>query len=375
MTNNTASAAGAGAQLAVRYLLMQGGNKIGVYVLADDLCADPRLRDLTLHSIIELLGTQHADKLEVELPRVNRVALIRASSRPGIDVDYLSGEVNAGQASIDYSRSCANLLAGVAPFAIERGLVAISGDVTPVRIFMEGTGHVAVVQVPTCGAAVQYAEAPTSDAPHSVTALFIQFLQLAGSTCGALFPTGNAVDVIDGVAATCIDNGAPMVILRAKDVGCTGLETPQALSTNEVLRDRLEHIRMHAGLAMRLSEQDRKTLPRVCLLAASARGSPIVTRTFTANKWHPGISILGAATVAAACVLKGTIAVGRADLEDGDRRPIAIEYATGTYTIYISVQGGQIGDCGIARTVRWLFNGEVLVPIDQPAQRASTRTP
>ena len=62
-------------------------------------------------------------------------------------------------------------------------------------------------------------EARIDGVPGSAAPVPLAFEDTAGSSCGALLPTGNAVDMIDGVACTLIDNGMPCVVMRAADLG------------------------------------------------------------------------------------------------------------------------------------------------------------
>ena len=105
------------------------------------------------------------------------------------------------QAIVTDAQNCGNILAGVGPFAIERGLVAATDGETRVAIFMDNTGQVAVATVQTPGGVPTYAgDARIDGVPGTAAPIPLEFRDTAGSSCGALLPTGNAVDEIDGVA-------------------------------------------------------------------------------------------------------------------------------------------------------------------------------
>ena len=200
------------------------------------------------------------------------------------------------------------MLAGVAPFAIENGLVPITGDRTRVRIHMVNTQSIAVAEIQTPNGRVQYSgDASIDGVPGTAAPILLDFLDIAGSSCGALLPTGNAVDVIEGVEATLIDNGMPVVVMRAADLGKTGAESPAELEADKALKARVEAIRLEAGRRMNLGDVTRKTVPKMCLVSAPKNGGAIATRNFIPHTVHKAIGVFGAVSVATACVVPGSV--------------------------------------------------------------------
>ncbi|THD48936.1 MAG: 4-oxalomesaconate tautomerase, partial [Bradyrhizobium sp.] len=276
-------------------------------------------------------------------------------------VDYLFLQVFVDKPIVTDAQNCGNILAGVGPFAIERGLVAATGDETAVTIYMVNTGQVAVARVKTAsGKPVYSGEARIDGVPCSAAPIPIEFRDTAGSSCGALLPTGHAVDVIDGVKVTMIDNGMPVVVMRASDVGVTGYETREELEANAPLRARLETIRLKAGPMMNLGDVADKSVPKMSLVAAPRNGGAIMTRTFIPHRCHASIGVLGAVSVATACLLPGSPAAALAVTPPGARKSLAVEHPTGEMTVVVDLDGdGAVKSAALLRTARKLFDGVV----------------
>ncbi len=263
-------------------------------------------------------------------------------------------------------QNCGNILAGVGPFAIERGLVAAQDGLTTVRIHMVNTGQVAVAEVATPGGRVSYSGAARIDGvPGHHASVPLTFLDTAGSTCGALLPTARAVDVIDGVACTLIDNGMPVVVMRAADLGITGSEAPAYLEANADLRARLEAIRLQAGPLMNLGDVRDASVPKLTLVAPPRAGGALLTRTFIPHKCHDAIGVLGAVSVATAALLPGSPAAAVAVVPDGARKRLAVEHPTGEMTVIADLVDGAVRQAAIPRTARKLMDGVVF-----PGERA-----
>jgi 4-oxalomesaconate tautomerase len=294
-------------------------------------------------------------------PLTSKVAVVKPSERDDADVNYLFLQVFVDQAIVTDAQNCGNILAGIGPFAIERGLVAPQGDETEVRIFMENTGQIATARVSTPGGKVSYVgDARIDGVPGSSAPVPITFADTAGSSCGALLPTGHAVDVIDGVEVTLIDNGMPVVVMRAEDMGITGTESREELEANQALRDKLESIRLQAGPLMNLGDVKEKSVPKMSMVSAATRGGALSTRTFIPHRCHASIGVLGAVSVATAAVLDGSPAAAIADIPDGTRKTLSVEHPIGEMTVILDMDdAGQVASAAILRTARKLFDGEV----------------
>lgn len=340
---------------------MRGGTSKGGYFLASDLPSDTAQRDAFLLRVMGSPDKRQIDGMGGADPLTSKVAVVSKSARPGIDVDYLFLQVFVDQAVVTDVQNCGNILAGVGPFAIERGLVAAAEGGTDVRIFMENSGQIAVATVDTPGRKVSYTgDARIDGVPGTAAPVPILFEDTAGSTCGALLPTGNRVDEIEGVEVTLIDNGMPCVVMRAADLGTTGQEAPAMLEADETLRAKLEAIRLKAGRLMNLGDVTEKSVPKMTMVSPPQQGGAISTRTFIPHRCHAAIGVLGAVSVATACLLSGSPAAEIARIADGSEKTMPIEHPTGEMTVVAAVDGqGSVQRAAILRTARKLFDGVV----------------
>lgn len=353
---------------AIPTTLMRGGTSKGLYFHAADLPADPGTRDAVLLAAMGSPDARQIDGVGGAHPLTSKVAVLSPSARDDTDIDYLFLQVVVDKAEVSDSQNCGNILAGVGPWAVEQGLVPVAGEVTPVRIYMVNTAGVAVAQVPTPGGAVEYeGEARIDGVPGTAAPIPIDFLDVAGSSCGALFPTGRVRDLIEGVEVTCIDNGMPVVILRAADFGKTGAESPEALEADPVLKARVEAIRLAAGPLMNLGDVAGKTVPKMTLVSPPRGGGAVSTRTFIPHRVHDAIGVLGAVSVATACLAPGSVAAEVADCDAG-AVPVRleVEHPTGFSTLEMDVQPDgesiKVNRSALLLTARRLMRGEVYVP-------------
>ena len=342
----------------VRCMWMRGGTSKGGYFLASDLPDD---RDAFLMRAMGSPDPRQIDGMGGADPLTSKVAVVRPSDRTGVDVDYLFLQIGVDRALVSDGQNCGNILAGVGPFAIERGLVPITGPETDVTIFMVNTGQIAVARVQTPEGHVSYrGDAIIDGVPGSAAAVPLEFRDTAGSTCGALLPTGNSVDRVGGVDVTLIDNGMPVVVLRAADMGITGRESRAELDGDAALKDRLERIRLAAGPLMNLGDVSDKTVPKMTMVAAPVSGGAISTRTFIPHRAHASIGVLGAVSVATACLLPGSPAAELARLPDGNPKSLPVEHPTGQSTVIMRIdEDGMVASAAILRTARKLMDGEI----------------
>lgn len=344
-----------------RCMWMRGGTSKGAFFLAEDLPGDVAARDAFLLRAMGSPDLRQIDGMGGADPLTSKVAVVKTSAREGVDVDYLFLQVFVDQPVVTDAQNCGNILAGVGPFAIERGLVAAKGDETPVTIYMENTGQVAVARVATPKGAVTYAgEARIDGVPGTSAPVPLEFKDTAGSSCGALLPTGNVVDVIEGVEVTMIDNGMPCVVMRAADMGIRGDEAPEELEANAELRAKLEAIRLACGPLMNLGDVTEKSVPKMTMVTAPKAGGAISTRTFIPHRCHKTIGVLGAVSVATACLLEGSPAAALAQAGEGDTRSLPIEHPTGEMTVIATLDAsGTPTSAAILRTARKLMDGIV----------------
>ena len=340
---------------------MRGGTSKGGYFLKSDLPSDTAARDAFLLGMMGSPDPRQIDGLGGADPLTSKVAVVSASERDDADVDYLFLQVFVDQAIVTDAQNCGNILAGIGPFAIERGLVKAIGDETQVRIFMENTGQIAIATVATPNGSVTYkGESKIDGVPGTSAAVPLEFLDTAGSSCGALLPTGNAVDLINGIECTLIDNGMPVVVMRASDMGISGTESREELEANSELRAKLEAIRLQAGPMMNLGDVTEKSVPKMSMVSEATDGGALSTRTFIPHRCHASIGVLGAVSVATAAILPNSPAASVANLPEGNRKTLAVEHPIGEMTVVIDIdQDGQPKSAALLRTARKLFDGEV----------------
>lgn len=346
---------------AVRCMWMRGGTSKGGYFLRRDLPGDLAARDAFLLRAMGSPDPRQIDGMGGADPLTSKVAVVSKSEREGVDVDYLFLQVFVDQAIVTDAQNCGNILAGVAPFAIERGLVTARDEETPVTLYMENTGQIAVARVATPDGKVSYqGEGRIDGVPGSSAPVQIEFKDTAGSSCGALLPTGNVVDVIDGVEVMMIDNGMPCVVMRAADMGITGAESPEDLEADTALRQRLEALRLQCGPLMNLGDVSEKSVPKMTMVSAPRNGGAIATRTFIPHRCHKTIGVLGAVSVATACLLEGSPAFELAETDAGAERSMAVEHPTGEMTVVATLNdAGDVESAAILRTARKLMDGEI----------------
>ncbi|MGV9968417.1 4-oxalomesaconate tautomerase [Streptomyces olivaceus] len=345
----------------VRCMLMRGGTSKGAYFLADDLPADPAARDDLLLRIMGSPDPRQIDGLGGAHPLTSKVAIVApARDLETADVDYLFLQVGVDKAEVSDRQNCGNLLAGVGPFAVERGLVAAGDKETSVRIRMVNSDDFATSTFPTPGGAVGYhGDTEISGVPGTAAAVVIEFPP--GNA--PLLPTGHVRESVTGIEVTCVDNGMPTVLVDARSLEVTGYEDPEELEANAELTERVRHLRLAAGELMGLGDVSATTVPKVTLLAPPRHGGTVTTRTFIPVRCHTSIGVLGAASVAAGLQLSGSVGDGIADAPAGTDR-LRIEHPTGFTDVEAALAHPSRGEpaarrTAVVRTARKIFDGLV----------------
>jgi 4-oxalomesaconate tautomerase len=349
---------------AIRCVLMRGGTSKAAFFRAEDLPAERAARDRMLLAAMGHGEARQIDGLGGGHPLTTKVAIVSRSADPRADVDYLFAQVVAAESRVDTAPTCGNILAGVGPFAIEQGLVAADPRETAVRIRMVNTDSFCTAIVQTPGGRVAYAgDTRISGVPGSAAPVLLCFSDIAGSSCGALLPTGRTRDVIEGVPVTCIDNGMPVLLIQAASLGVSGYESPAELDANAALKARIKAIRLAAGPAMGLGDVRMKVVPKVTLVAPAVDGGAVHTRTFIPKVCHEAIGVLGAVSVATACLLEGSVAAEFVAPSPARMRDLSIEHPSGEFTVRLALdeRTGEVASAALLRTARALFRGEVLI--------------
>jgi len=344
----------------VRCMMMRGGTSKGAYFLAGDLPSDPSERDDLLLRIMGTPDPRQIDGIGGAHPLTSKVAVVSPSADGAADVDYLFLQLGVEEPAVSDRQNCGNLLAGIGPFAVERGLVPAGRVETSVRIRMVNSGSVATATFPTPGGAVDYdGGTAISGVPGTAARIDLDFAGTEGSSTGALLPTGRLRDVIDGVEVTCVDNGMPVVVAAASDFGATGYETDLSH-----LRDRIQSLRLRAGGLMGLGDVAAASVPKTTLVAPPCDGGMICTRTFIPLRMHTSIGVLGAVSVATALLIDGAVGHDLAEFPPPGT-PMSIEHPTGRLDVVVELDGTAVRRASIVRTARKLFDGTVF-PRSQP---------
>ena len=353
-------------QRAIPCLFMRGGTSRGPFFRDSDLPADVAQRDALLLSVMGSPDVRQIDGMGGADPLTSKVGMVRRGQTAGVDLEFLFAQVSVKEARVDTTPNCGNMLAAVAPFGLETGLVKATGDVTTLRVLTRNTGTLSDIEVRTPGGRVEYSgEARIDGVPGTASPVNISFLETAGSVCGSLLPTGRLVDRFDGVDVTCIDNGMPVVVMPAEALGVTGYETRDELNANTALKQKIESIRLQAGPAMNLGDVTKKVVPKMCLVAHPSAGGHICTRTFIPHDCHSAVGVLGAVTVATAAVMPGSVANRYAKVPPGSPKTMSVEHPSGEFTVVLTMNPGDPADvlrAALLRTARLIMRGEVYVP-------------
>ncbi|MGL4409611.1 MAG: 4-oxalomesaconate tautomerase [Zoogloea sp.] len=353
-------------QTPIKTLFMRGGTSRGPFFNEADLPADPALRDRVLLAVMGSPDRRQIDGLGGAHPLTSKVGIVRAGTREGVDLEFLFAQLQPDRDTVDTTPNCGNMLAAVVPFALETGLVKPQGDKTTLRVLTRNTDMCCDITVETPNGQVNYAgDARIDGVPGSSAPIVINFLDTAGSVCSGLLPTGQVRDVIDGIEVTCIDNGMPLVIFRAADVGCSGQESVAELNGNDALKARIERLRLACGHAMGLGDVSAKNYPKMTLVSAPTAGGHINTRSFIPHVCHDAIGVLAAVTVGTACVLDGSIARELAPLGDGLIQQVSVEHPTGEFSVELERDAADpqnVRRAALLRTARLIMRGEVMVP-------------
>ncbi len=353
-------------QRGIACTILRGGSSRGLYFQAADLPTDAPQRNRLLARALGSPDERQIDGLGGAHPLTSKVAIVGPPSRADADVDYLFLQVTPATGAVSDAQNCGNILAGVAPFAVESAMVPAGPEATDVRIHMVNSGSLCVARLETPGGQVRYDGAAAIDGvPGTAAPVMLAFQDTAGASCGELLPTGSSLDVVDGIEVSVVDNGMPVVMLRAEDLGKTGYETPAELEQDESLKRRLEAIRLALGPRVNLGDVTEKTVPKMCLLAGPRAGGTISTRTFIPHRVHQSLGVLGAVSVATACRIPGTVASELAAPVQAGQSLMQIEHPSGALAVELELESldpVRIGRAALLRTARKLMAGEVFVP-------------
>jgi 2-methylaconitate cis-trans-isomerase PrpF/tripartite-type tricarboxylate transporter receptor subunit TctC len=346
-------------------VLMRAGTSRGPFFLSEWLPADDATRDEVLIGAIGASDLLQVDGVGGGSTLTSKVAIVSKSSQPGCDVDYLFAQVGVGQKSVDTRPNCGNMLSGVAPFAIEQGLVPAQDGETTVRVFNVNTRSRIDVTVLTPGQRVSYdGETGIDGVAGTAAPIRLNFLDAWGAVTGSVFPTGQRIDFIDGLEVTCIDAAMPLVIMRAADLGLSGREAPADLDADLALLARIEAIRRLAGDAMGLGDVSTSVVPKPVIASDGDDAHSITSRYFTPRRCHASHAVTGAIGVATAFALPGTVISGA--VSRAGARSISVLHPQGRIDVEVAIEGSgsdaRIQRAALVRTARKILQGELHIP-------------
>lgn len=368
------SAASHDGQTAIRMYLMRGGTSRGPFFLGSDLPTDVKTRDQVL---LSAMGSPHplqVDGVGGGHSLTSKAGIVSPSRLPEVDLDFEFAQLQPDASSVQTSANCGNMLAAVVPFAVETGLIIPDSDTTEVKVRTTNTGLVSAIsiQTPRLGdrdrRIVSYNGSTKIDGVNgSSSPVSIMFVNTAGSIAPSLLPTGRPLDSLnlpngERIDATMIDNGQPLVLLRAHDLRLNGAESPSELTDDAALVDKLEHLRLAAGHKMGLGDVTHKNYPKMTILSPPSQGGAIASRSFIPHTVHQSIGVLAALTVATAACMEGTVAYPLADSGSGISRTLAIEHPSGSFPVELHIHNNRVVRSGLTRTARLIMAGQVFVP-------------
>jgi 4-oxalomesaconate tautomerase len=346
----------------VRCTMLRGGTSRGLYFEPDDLPADPVERDDLLRRLMGTPDPRQIDGLGGATSLTSKVAVVGPSGHPDADVDYLFLQLGVDEPTVSDRQNCGNILAGVGPFAVERGLVPPEDGETSVRIRMVNSDSIAVASFATPGGLPDYrGNVAIAGVPGTAAPIVLAFTDTEGSSTGALLPTTHVREKIEGVEATCVDNGMPVVVAMAESFGLSGYESHAELAADVALLERIDAFRTKAGALMGLGDVPTSSIPKTALLAAARDGGHVCTRSFIPVRPHTSIGVLAAVSVVTGMLLPGSVGHELTrDWPSGTSR-IDVEHPTGHLLVDVVVDTSgktpQVLRSGVVRTARKLFDG------------------
>lgn len=346
----------------IPYMQIRGGSSKGIYFNKKDLPLDTKLRD---EIILSIVGTdsRQIDGLGGANPLTSKVAIVSKSTKKNCDIDFLFVQVVVGENRVDTSPNCGNILAGVGAFSIENNLIDMKEGTTSIIVNMINSDNICELVMQTPNKKLSYDGNTKIDGVEGTSAPIIcNYMDLAGSICGKLFPTGNKKDLIEGINITCIDNGMPVVLINAKELGKTGYETCEELSLDTEFKNKLEAIRLKVGPLMSLGDVTKKVVPKMSLISPATNGGNINTRTFIPHNCHTAIGVLGAVSVASACLFEDCVTSDICNIEEGLNKKVSVEHPSGEFSVELTCENInnelKIKKAGLLRTARLISKGE-----------------
>lgn len=344
---------------------MRAGTSRGPFLDLRDLPSKIEERDAVLLKIMGSPDKNQIDGIGGATFVTSKLVMAQPSERAGIDVDYLFAQVIIDKPIVDTKPTCGNMMSGVAPFAIENGWIKVTSPETKVMVYNFNTDSTIEVTVQTPNGQVNYTNGDCSidGVPGTGSPILMNLFDIAGGATGKLFPTGNRRDLINGLNVSIIDAGNLMMLLKAEDIGLTGLEDKSFFEQNKDLMVKLETTRKEAGLKAGLGDVSNSVLPKIGILSKARTTGAIKSQYLTPHSLHPSHAVSGAVCIATASKAKGTVANDLAKVTTAEKEKFVLEHPSGLIPIQIHVRGeGEhftVVSAGTLRTARKLMKGEI----------------
>lgn len=353
-------------QTAIPFIFMRGGTSRGPYFNRADL---PENQDILAQVLIAAVGSGHPlniDGIGGGVAVTTKVAMLSESQDDWADIDYFFAQISVLDRQVDFKPSCGNMLSGVAPAALEMGLIKAAPGETEVKIKAVNTGARIIATVQTPHNITYQGDTAIDGVPGTASPVTLKFMDTIGGSTGSFLPTGKLIDKFDGIDVTCMDVAMPMAMARAEAFSLTGYESAQELTENKTFMQRMERVRLQAGAAMGLGDVSESVVPKFGLLAPAREGGSVSARYFMPWSCHPTMAVTGAQCIASCLLTPGSVAQGLYDNNTQNPAPIVLEHASGKIDVLLDyrIDNGEFTpvSAGIVRTARKLADGNVYVP-------------
>ena len=369
-------------QIALPAVFMRGGTSKGLFFHRRDL---PAARSEWDALFLAALGSpdphgRQLDGMGGGISSLSKVVVVSPSERPGVDLDYLFGQVAVERARVDYRSNCGNLTAAVGPFAVDEGLVQASDGMAALTLHNCNLGQTIETRFAVAkGRAVVEGDTVLDGVAGRGAPIGLSFLEPGGAVTGRLLPSGRTRDVLEvpgagPVEATLIDASTALVIVHAENVGATGIESPEKIEADPALAARLEAIRRAGAAAMGL-DPETESVPKVAFVAPpadaptlsgahlAADSVDLTARAVSMGRPHRALPLTAALAFAAAARIPGTLAAEAA--RPGISNTVRLGHPSGVAEIAVDLAAADpphIARLTVTRTARRLMEGRVLVP-------------
>ena len=369
---------------------MRGGTSNAVVFNARDL---PRDRAQWDEIFLAAIGSpdpygRQLDGMGGGVSSLSKVCVVGPPTRDDADIDYTFAQVQVKEARVDYSGNCGNMSSAMGPFAVDEGLVKVSGPDALVRIHNTNTkkiiwsrfsldggmaavdGNLAIPGVAGTGAPVK-----------------LEFREPGGATTGKLLPTGNVADILDvpgcgKYRVSMVDAANACVFARAADLGVKGTELPDEIDADPGLLRKLAAIRIAASVAMGVTRtaeeaEKRAMVPFVgfvspprdakTLTGETLKGTEVdlTGRMMSNGQPHRALPLTASLCMAVAARLPGSVVFDAIRPAGNPESEIRIAMPSGVLTVAATVrklEGQWYAEQGtFYRTQRRMFEGHVLV--------------